>query len=43
MPEAFKDDPANAEWFFPPEKKRGPLEYALLSTAFWIWLGLAYW
>ena len=43
IPEAFKDDPANAEWFFPPERKRGPLEYAMLSAAFWIWVGLAYW
>lgn len=41
--EAFPKDPDNYVWFYPPEKKRGALEYAMLSTAFWIWLGLAYW
>jgi hypothetical protein len=41
--EAYPNDPSRAEWFYKPERKRGALEYAMLSAAFWIWLGLAYW
>ena len=43
LEDAFPHEPKNAEWFFPPERKRGALEYAMLSVAFWLWLGLAYW
>ena len=41
--EAFPKDPDNYVWFHKPEKKRGALEYAMLSVAFWLWIGLAYW
>jgi hypothetical protein len=43
LAQAFPKDPENYQWFFPPEKKRGALEYAMLSVAFWMWVGLAYW
>lgn len=43
LEEAFPNDPAHAQWFFPPEREKGKLELTMLSVGFWIWLGLAYW
>ena len=43
MEEAFPNTVERAEWFYPPKRERGQLEYALLAAAFWMWLGLAYW
>jgi hypothetical protein len=41
--EAYPNDPSRAEWFYKPERKRNALEYAMLSAAFWIFLGICYW
>ena len=43
LEEAFPNDPAHAQWFYPPEREKGKLELTMLSVGFWVWLGLAYW
>jgi hypothetical protein len=42
MEDAFKHIDCGAEWFFPPEKKRGWKDAGTLAVAIWLWIGLAY-
>ena len=43
LAEAFPNDPANYEWFYPPEKNDSHANTAVLGVALWLWVGLAYW
>lgn len=45
IPEAFKDDPANAQWFYPPERKRGYLNAVVLILGLMMWaaIGFYFW
>ena len=40
--EAFPNDPQNAEWFYPPEKKRGWANAVMMIAGLMMWVGIAY-
>lgn len=42
MDEAFPNDAERAEWFYPPERKRGYLNAVVLITALMMWAALGW-
>ena len=40
--DAFKDDIANAQWFYPPEKSNTWSNLALGGLGLCMWVGIAY-
>ena len=41
LKDAFKDDPENTEWWFPPPK-RGVIDKIVLAIGIILWLGVGY-
>lgn len=43
MKDAFKDDPENAQWWFPPERHTNWTNAVMWITGVMLWVSLAYW